>query len=131
VDTGVYEGGEVSMYYDPMIAKLVTWGEDRDHRHRPPAGGPGRYHIRGVLHNISFLNALMAHPRFREGRLSTNLIAEEYPDGFHPADVPREDPARPSWWRPWCIAATWTAPRASPGRCRATKGRSTTTGWWW
>jgi len=77
-----------------MIAKLVTWGEDRIAAIERQQEALDRYHIRGVLHNISFLNALMAHPRFREGRLSTNFIAEEYPEGFHPADVPREDPAR-------------------------------------
>jgi propionyl-CoA carboxylase alpha chain len=93
VDTGVNEGGEVSMYYDPMIAKLVTWGEDRNEAIIQMQEALDRYHIRGVLHNISFLNALMAHPRFQEGRLSTNFIAEEYPEGFRPADVPREDPA--------------------------------------
>ncbi len=93
VDTGVHEGGEVSMYYDPMIAKLVTWGKDRNEAILHMQEALDRYHIRGVLHNISFLNALMAHPRFQEGRLSTNFIAEEYPEGFRPADVPREDPA--------------------------------------
>ena len=53
------------------------------------------YYIRGVSHNISFLNALIMHPRFREGRLTTNFIAEEYPDGFHAADVPQSDPLIP------------------------------------
>jgi propionyl-CoA carboxylase alpha chain len=53
------------------------------------------YYIRGVNHNISFLNAVIAHPRFREGRLTTNFIAEEYPDGFHAADVPQSDPLLP------------------------------------
>ncbi len=93
VDTGVNEGGEVSMFYDPMIAKLVTWGKDRSEAIGQMQEALDRYHIRGVDHNISFLNALMAHPRFQAGRLSTNFIAEEYPEGFRPADVPREDPA--------------------------------------
>lgn len=93
VDTGVFEGGEVSMYYDPMIAKLVTHGATRDQAIQRMREALDRYYIRGVSHNISFLAALMVHPRFMEGRLSTNLIAEEYPDGFHASDVPHEDPA--------------------------------------
>ncbi len=93
VDTGVFEGGEVSMYYDPMIAKLVTYGATRDQAIQHMREALDHYYIRGVSHNISFLAALMNHPRFEEGRLSTNLIAEEYPDGFHASDVPHEDPA--------------------------------------
>jgi len=93
VDTGIEEGSEVSMYYDPMIAKLITGGATRDQAIDRMADALDAYFIRGVSHNISFLNALISHPRFREGRLSTNFIADEYPDGFHPADVPREDPA--------------------------------------
>jgi propionyl-CoA carboxylase alpha chain len=93
VDTGVEEGSEVSMYYDPMIAKLITSGETRDQAIARMADALDQYHIRGVAHNISFLNALIQLPRFKEGRMSTNLIAEEYPNGFHSADVPREEPA--------------------------------------
>ncbi|OOZ37882.1 acetyl-CoA carboxylase biotin carboxylase subunit [Solemya velesiana gill symbiont] len=95
VDTGVYEGGEVSMYYDPMIAKLVTYGADRDEAIARMQVALDEYYIRGVQHNISFLNALMAHPRFQEGRLTTNFIAEEYPEGFNAEMVPQEDPAKP------------------------------------
>ncbi|MEJ1368421.1 MAG: acetyl-CoA carboxylase biotin carboxylase subunit, partial [Candidatus Sedimenticola sp. (ex Thyasira tokunagai)] len=94
VDTGVYEGGEVSMFYDPMIAKLVTYGEDRSEAIERMQGALDAYYIRGVQHNISFLNALMVHPRFLEGRLTTNFIADEYPDGFNSADVPQDDPAK-------------------------------------
>jgi len=94
VDTGVYEGGEVSMFYDPMIAKLITYGETREVAIDRMCQALDEYYIRGVQHNISFLNALMVHPRFREGRLSTNFIAEEYPDGFNSAHVPQEDPAK-------------------------------------
>ena len=89
VDTGIEEGSEVSMYYDPMIAKLITSGRTRDEAIDRMADALDAYHIRGVSHNISFLNALVSHPRFREGRLSTNFIAEEYPNGFHAADVPQ------------------------------------------
>ncbi len=93
VDTGIEEGSEVSMYYDPMIAKLITWAEDRNTALAHMGEALDAYYIRGVSHNISFLNALIAHPRFIEGRLTTNFIAEEYPEGFSAADVPQDDPA--------------------------------------
>ena len=95
VDTGVYEGGEVSMFYDPMIAKLITYGEDRNQAIRRMQHALDEYYIRGVQHNISFLNALMVHPRFIEGRLTTNFIAEEFPEGFNAEMVPQEHPAKP------------------------------------
>jgi propionyl-CoA carboxylase alpha chain len=93
VDTGVFEGGEVSMYYDPMIAKLITWGDNRKEATDHMRAALDRFLIRGVSSNLSFLSALMVHPRFVEGNMSTNMIGEEYPDGFHPADVPHQDPA--------------------------------------
>jgi propionyl-CoA carboxylase alpha chain len=92
VDTGVFEGGEVSMFYDPMIAKLITHGADRQEAIARMRSALDRFVIRGVLHNLSFLSALMAHPRYVEGRISTHTIGEEYPDGFHPADLPHENP---------------------------------------
>jgi propionyl-CoA carboxylase alpha chain len=95
VDTGIVEGSEVSMFYDPMIAKLVTYGENRDQAINFMADALDAYYIRGVSHNISFLNALISHPRFREGRLTTNFIAEEYPDGFRAEDVPQIDALLP------------------------------------
>jgi len=93
VDTGIEEGSEVSMFYDPMIAKLVTYGKDRNTAIDAMCDALDNYYIRGVSHNISFLNALFAHPRFIEGRLTTNFIAEEYPDGFFAGDVPQSDPS--------------------------------------
>lgn len=93
VDTGVYEGGEISMHYDPMIAKLVTYGADRNLAIQTMSRALDGFYIRGVQHNISFLAALMNHPRFIEGRLTTGFIAEEYPDGFSAADVPHDDPS--------------------------------------
>ena len=93
VDTGVFEGGEVSMFYDPMIAKLITYGTDRKEATQRMVEALDAYYIRGVNHNISFLNALMVHPRFVAGKLTTNFIAEEYPEGFSPDLVPQEDPA--------------------------------------
>jgi propionyl-CoA carboxylase alpha chain len=95
VDSGIVEGSEVSMYYDPMIAKLCTYGETRDEAIDHMGHALDSYYIRGVSHNISFLNALFAHERFREGRLTTNFIAEEYPDGFSAAHVPQADPLLP------------------------------------
>jgi len=95
VDTGVFEGGEISMYYDPMIAKLITWGEDRDSAINFMRDALDEYLIRGIKHNIGFLAAIMAHPRFKEGRLSTNFIAQEYPDGFRREDIVHDDPALP------------------------------------
>jgi len=92
VDTGVYEGGEVSMFYDPMVAKLITWGEDREQAIEKMRAALDKFIIRGISTNISFLSALIAHEKFRTGNISTNTIAEEYPEGFHPADVPHEDP---------------------------------------
>jgi len=82
VDTGVYEGAEISMFYDPMIAKLVTTGETRDEAISAQRTALDEYYIRGIGHNIPFLAALMAHPRFQAGDMSTNFIAEEYPGGF-------------------------------------------------
>jgi len=92
VDTGVFEGGEVSMYYDPMIAKLITHGANREEAIAHMRLALDRFIIRGVSNNVSFLSALMVHPRFVEGDMNTNMIGEEYPDGFHPADVPVDDP---------------------------------------
>jgi len=83
IDTGVYEGGIVSMFYDPMIAKLITHGENREAAIRTMRTALNEYFIRGVTHNIGFLNALISHPRFKAGDLTTNFIAEEFPDGFH------------------------------------------------
>ena len=93
VDSGVYEGGEVSMFYDPMIAKLITYGDDRKQAINRMVEALDNYYIRGVNHNISFLNALMVHPRFIEGRLTTNFIADEFPDGFNADLVVQDDPA--------------------------------------
>jgi propionyl-CoA carboxylase alpha chain len=83
-DTGVTEGGEISMFYDPMIAKLVTHGPTREAAIDLQAEALDAFHIDGIQHNIPFLTALMQHPRWRDGRLSTGFIKEEYPEGFHP-----------------------------------------------
>ncbi|HTH41229.1 MAG TPA: acetyl/propionyl/methylcrotonyl-CoA carboxylase subunit alpha, partial [Rhodocyclaceae bacterium] len=93
VDTGVYEGGEISMYYDSMIAKLIVHGATRDQAISRMREALNAFVIRGVASNISFQAALMQHPRFISGNFNTGLIAEEYPKGFNAADVPHDDPA--------------------------------------
>jgi propionyl-CoA carboxylase alpha chain len=85
VDGGVMEGGEVSMFYDPMIAKLVTWGKTRDEAADLQIAALDKFEIEGLGHNIDFVSAIMQHPRFRSGDLTTGFIAEEYPDGFQGA----------------------------------------------
>ncbi|MDW5316556.1 acetyl/propionyl/methylcrotonyl-CoA carboxylase subunit alpha [Rhizobium sp. PL01] len=88
-DTGVFEGGEISMYYDPMVAKLCTWAPEKE-------GAPARltaidamsaalddFEVEGIGHNLPFLSAVMQHERFRSGKITTAFIAEEFPDGFH------------------------------------------------
>jgi propionyl-CoA carboxylase alpha chain len=89
VDDGVYDGGEVSIFYDPMIAKLITWGKTRDEAADLQIAALDRFEIEGLSHNIDFVSAIMQHPRFRSGELTTGFIAEEYPDGFQgaPADA--------------------------------------------
>ncbi len=81
-DTGVYEGGEISIYYDPMIAKLVTHAPTRDAAIAAQARALDAFYIDGIRHNIPFVSALMQHPRWQLGKLSTAFIAEEFPDGF-------------------------------------------------
>jgi propionyl-CoA carboxylase alpha chain len=82
IDDGVFEGGEVSMFYDPMIAKLVTWGPSREAAIDAQVAALDAFEIDGIGHNVDFLSALMQHPRFRGGNITTNFIAEEYPEGF-------------------------------------------------
>jgi propionyl-CoA carboxylase alpha chain len=89
LDDGVFEGGEVSMFYDPMIAKLITYGDTREAAIDRQIAALDAFEIDGIGHNVDFLSALMQHPRFREGRLTTGFIAEEYPDGF--AGAPADD----------------------------------------
>jgi propionyl-CoA carboxylase alpha chain len=90
IDDGVMDGGEVSMFYDPMIAKLITWAPTRDEAADKQVAALDRFEIEGLGHNIDFLSAIMQHPRFRSGELTTGFIAEEYPDGFNGASVSPE-----------------------------------------
>ncbi|WP_404380629.1 acetyl-CoA carboxylase biotin carboxylase subunit [Caenispirillum salinarum] len=93
VDTGVYDGGEISMFYDPMVAKLITYGADRNAAITEMRKALDEFYIRGISHNIPFLASLMSKQRFVDGNLTTNFIAEEYADGFSADDLPAEDPS--------------------------------------
>ena len=81
-DTGVYEGGEISMYYDPMIAKLCTWAPTRAEAIEGMRNALDTFEVEGIGHNLPFCSAVMDHPRFVEGAMTTAFIAEEFPDGF-------------------------------------------------
>ena len=84
-DTGVFEGGEISMFYDPMIAKLCTWGETRDKAIEEMRLALDTFEVEGIGHNLPFVGAVMDHPRFVSGNITTAFIAEEYPEGFQGA----------------------------------------------
>jgi len=86
-DTGVFEGGEISMYYDPMIAKLCTWGETREAAIEEMRLALDTFEVEGIGHNLPFVGAVMDHPRFVSGNITTAFIAEEYPDGFQGATL--------------------------------------------
>jgi len=92
VDTGVYEGGEIPMYYDSMIAKLIVHGLDRDDAIRKMRESLNAFVIRGISSNIPFQAALLAHPKFVSGDFNTGFIAEQYPKGFSATLVPHDDP---------------------------------------
>ncbi|RME16730.1 MAG: acetyl/propionyl/methylcrotonyl-CoA carboxylase subunit alpha [Alphaproteobacteria bacterium] len=89
-DTGVYEGGEISMYYDPMIAKLCTWGPTRAEAIEHMRTALDSFEVEGIGHNLPFLSAVMDHPRFVSGDITTAFISEEYPDGFEGVSLPQE-----------------------------------------
>ncbi len=93
VDTGVYDGGEISMYYDSMIAKLIVHGKDRNAAIARMRDALNAFVIRGISSNIPFQAALMQHPRFQSGMFDTGFIAKEYPKGFDASMVPHEGPA--------------------------------------
>ncbi len=89
-DTGVYEGGEISMYYDPMIAKLCTWAPTRAQAIEEMRLALDEFELEGIGHNLPFLSAVMDHPRFVSGEITTAFIAEEYPEGFARACLPQD-----------------------------------------
>ena len=110
IDDGVREGGEVSMFYDPMIAKLITWAPTREAAIDAQIAALDAFEIEGPGNNIDFLSALMQHPRFRSGNITTGFIAEEYPDGFHGA--PAEADLKQTLAAVAAFAATAHADRA-------------------
>ncbi|WP_277970086.1 acetyl-CoA carboxylase biotin carboxylase subunit [Sphingomonas echinoides] len=116
VDDGVREGGEVSIFYDPMIAKLITWAPTREEAIDEQIAALDAFEITGPGNNIDFLSALMQHPRFRSGTITTGFIAEEYPDGFHGA------PASPELIRDLSAIAAFAA-TAEADRARRIDGQ--------
>jgi propionyl-CoA carboxylase alpha subunit len=90
-DTGVYEGGEISMFYDPMIAKLCSWGPDRAAAIDVMRNALDEFEVEGIGHNIPFLSAVMDHARFASGNITTAFIEEEYPDGFLGAELAEDE----------------------------------------
>ena len=90
-DTGVFEGGEISMFYDPMIAKLCTWGEDRLTAIDAMREALDAFEVEGIGHNLPFLSAVMDHERFRSGNITTAFIEEEYPEGFEGVHIGGDD----------------------------------------
>ncbi|MCP4822406.1 MAG: acetyl/propionyl-CoA carboxylase subunit alpha, partial [Shimia sp.] len=89
-DTGVYEGGEISMYYDPMIAKLCTWAPTRDEAVEAMRNALDGFELEGIGHNLPFVAAVMDHPKFISGEMTTAFIEEEYPDGFEGVSLPED-----------------------------------------
>ncbi len=87
-DTGVYEGGEISMYYDPMIAKLCTWAPTREEAIEAMRNALDGFELEGIGHNLPFVSAVMDHPKFISGDMTTAFIAEEYPEGFEGVELP-------------------------------------------
>jgi propionyl-CoA carboxylase alpha chain len=116
IDDGVLEGGEVSMFYDPMIAKLITWAPTREEAIDRQIAALDEFVIEGPGNNLDFLSALMQHPRFREGALTTGFIAEEYPDGFTGA------PASPDLLKALAAVAAFAA-TAEADRARRIDGQ--------
>ena len=90
-DTGVYEGGEISMFYDPMIAKLCTWAPSRGEAIEAMRVALDEFEVEGIGHNLPFLSAVMDHPKFVAGDITTAFIAEEYPEGFGGAVLPDDE----------------------------------------
>ena len=90
-DTGVYEGGEISMYYDPMIAKLCTWAPTREAAIGAMRVALDRFEVEGIGHNLPFLSAVMDHPKFVSGDMTTAFIAEEFPEGFEGVTLPESE----------------------------------------
>ena len=129
-DTGVFEGGEISMYYDPMIAKLCTWAPDRAAAIAAMRTALDGFEVEGIGHNLPFLSAVMDHPRFVEGAITTAFIAEEYPGG-----LPGRRRCRRRCCGGWrrrrrrCTGWRRSGGRGSRGGWTTTSARSGATGW--
>ena len=115
-DTGVYEGGEISMYYDPMIAKLCTWAPTRAESIEAMRHALDGFELEGIGHNLPFLSAVMDHPKFVSGDMTTAFIAEEYPEGFEGVTLPEDQMRR-------VVAATTAMYRVSEIRRTRVSGR--------
>ena len=115
-DTGVYEGGEISMYYDPMIAKLCTWAPTREAAIEAMRVALDSFEVEGIGHNLPFLSAVMDHPIFMAGEMTTAFIEEQYPDGFQGVTLPDADLRR-------IAAATAAMNRVSEIRRARVSGR--------
>ena len=115
-DTGVYEGGEISMYYDPMIAKLCTWAPTRDAAIEAMRVALDSFEVEGIGHNLPFLSAVMDHPIFIAGEMTTAFIEEQYPEGFQGVTLPDVDLRR-------IAAATAAMNRVSEIRRARVSGR--------
>ena len=115
-DTGVYEGGEISMYYDPMIAKLCTWAPTRAEAIERMRVALDSFEVEGIGHNLPFLSAVMDHPKFVSGDMTTAFIAEEYPEGFEGVELPESELRR-------IAAATAAMHRVSEIRRTRVSGR--------
>ncbi len=114
LDTGFVEGDEVSVHYDPMLAKLIAWGEDREHARARLLDALGRWEVHGVKTNLELLRRVVAHPAFAAGRTHTGFIAEHWPDGFLAAE-PSED-ALVALAVAEALGATRAVPPAADGR---------------
>ena len=90
----MFEGGEISMYYDPMIAKLCTWAPTRSEAIAHMREALDGFEVEGIGHNLPFLSAVMDHPRFVKGDITTAFIEEEYPEGFNGVELPEEELVR-------------------------------------
>lgn len=101
IDSGIYEGSEISIYYDPMISKIISYADDRAEAISKLRLALDEYYIRGVGHNISFLSDVLKSERFKSGDISTKYIEEEYPDGFNGGSVSLE-----AWNILICVATT-------------------------
>jgi propionyl-CoA carboxylase alpha chain len=109
-DTGVYEGGEISIWYDPMIAKLCTHAPTRAAAISAMSTALDQFVIEGIQHNIPFVAAIMENPVWQSGKLSTGFIAEQYPDGFKGRHCQERMPR--SWRRSRCCSITSKTPQA-------------------